>query len=108
MHRAGEAPDGAHGHHRHLLKDPLPFAAPASAATAGSPWAWGDNRWGQLGDGTTTDMLTPVQVSGLTGVTAIAAGILHSLAVSITVTPVNDPPVADYDGPYAAVEDTPP
>jgi alpha-tubulin suppressor-like RCC1 family protein len=45
--------------------------------------AWGENNLGQLGDGTTfTNRLTPVAVSGLAnGVTAIAAGSGHSLAV---------------------------
>ena len=28
----------------------------------GTLWAWGYNRWGQLGDGTTTNRATPVQV----------------------------------------------
>jgi len=40
----------------------------------GTVWAWGYNYYGQLGDGTTTQRLTPVQVSGLNGVIAIAAG----------------------------------
>ncbi|MBF0539651.1 MAG: hypothetical protein HQL03_15520, partial [Nitrospirae bacterium] len=40
----------------------------------GTVWAWGYNASGDLGDGTTNDRYTPVQVSGLTGVTAIAAG----------------------------------
>jgi uncharacterized repeat protein (TIGR01451 family) len=47
----------------------------------GTVWAWGDNDVGQLGDGTTTSRMTPTQVGGLAGVTAIAAGDLHSLAV---------------------------
>jgi len=47
--------------------------------TDGSLWAWGDNQYGQLGDGTTTNRLTPVQV--LTGVAAVAVGDLHSLAL---------------------------
>jgi alpha-tubulin suppressor-like RCC1 family protein len=47
----------------------------------GTVWAWGGNDKGQLGDGTTTGRATPVQVSGLTGVTAMAAGYSHSLAL---------------------------
>jgi hypothetical protein len=47
----------------------------------GTLWAWGDNLFGQLGDGTTTDRSTPVPVSGLTGVVAVAAGNDYSLAV---------------------------
>ncbi|MDD3179012.1 MAG: fibronectin type III domain-containing protein [Opitutaceae bacterium] len=47
----------------------------------GTVWAWGGNSCGQLGDGTTTQRLSPVQVSGLTGVVAIAAGGSHTLAV---------------------------
>jgi YD repeat-containing protein len=48
----------------------------------GTVWAWGDNSYGQLGDGGTTSSPTPVQVVGLTGVTKIAAGGNHSLAVA--------------------------
>jgi alpha-tubulin suppressor-like RCC1 family protein len=40
----------------------------------GTLWAWGHNDYGQLGDGTTTDRLTPVRVPDLDGVTAIACG----------------------------------
>ena len=55
----------------------------------GTVWAWGVNDsapWaagcnGQLGDGTTTNRLIPVQVHGLTGVAAIAGGGSHSLAL---------------------------
>ena len=53
----------------------------------GTVRAWGDNSKRQLGDGTTTMRKTPVQVFGvgggdkLTGVVAIAAGAVHSLAL---------------------------
>jgi len=47
----------------------------------GTVWAWGYNRYGKLGDGTTTERSTPVQVFNLNDVVAIAAGYDHSLAV---------------------------
>ncbi|WP_395855720.1 hypothetical protein [Cystobacter fuscus] len=36
---------------------------------------------GQLGDGTTTSSRTPVQVKRLSGVVAVSAGFIHSLAL---------------------------
>jgi len=47
----------------------LPQSGPQERRTV---WAWGYNGSGELGDGTTTDRSMPVQVPGLTGVTAIA------------------------------------
>jgi cytochrome c peroxidase len=44
-------------------------------------WAWGSNTSGQLGIGNTTNQLTPVQVTGLTGVRTVAGGNLFSLAL---------------------------
>ncbi len=55
--------------------------------TDGSVWAWGGNWYGQLGDATTTDRHTPIQVKGsggsgfLSDITAISAGDGHSLAL---------------------------
>jgi hypothetical protein len=48
----------------------------------GTVWAWGDNTHGQLGNGTSGPaQSTPVQVSGLSYPTALAAGQDHSVAV---------------------------
>ncbi len=65
----------------------------------GTVMSWGENSWGQLGDGTHTGpetchaayeaaagytvgcSTTPIPVSGLSGVVAIAAGAQHSLAL---------------------------
>ncbi|SFJ59042.1 Regulator of chromosome condensation (RCC1) repeat-containing protein [Paenibacillus sp. UNC496MF] len=55
----------------------------------GTVWAWGDNLWGQLGDGrysssdgwSPSDNAGPVQVKDLRSAVAIAAGIDHSLAL---------------------------
>jgi len=48
----------------------------------GSLWAWGENSRGQLGVGTGTGSSnTPVQVSNLTGVVAVASGFAHGMAL---------------------------
>jgi alpha-tubulin suppressor-like RCC1 family protein len=78
----------------------LPAGVTASAVAAGGlyslaltrlghVWAWGDNTYGELGDGNLIGRTTPAPVrlfapgSGMTA-TAIAAGYQHSLALTST------------------------
>ena len=48
----------------------------------GSVWAWGDNTYGQLGNGTYKRSTYPIQVKGLTGIVKIEAGGYHNFARS--------------------------
>jgi hypothetical protein len=72
------------------LKDVRGIAAGAAhylaLRTNGTVWAWGDNDFGQLGNGTTTSTCQPVQVSGLSNVVAVSGGWSHSLALDSTGT----------------------
>src|SRR5439155_456470 len=71
-----------------VLLGPLPpppaggTPAPNGATPAGFALGWGDNQFGQLGDGTTTNRTSPTRVAGnLTGIIAVAEGDGHTLAL---------------------------
>ena len=76
----------ARGELHALLKEDLEEVA---VFDDGTVWTWGNGSYGQLGNGSTSniDVLTPTEVLGsggtgyLTGVAAIAAGADHSLAL---------------------------
>ncbi len=51
---------------------------------AGDIYCWGDNTYGQLGDGTTIDRTYPVQVSGLSGMVRLSVGPHHACAIDGT------------------------
>ena len=49
--------------------------------SSGSVQCWGDNRVGQLGNGSTTNSSSPVSVAGISTATSVAAGNSHTCAV---------------------------
>ena len=52
----------------------------------GTLWAWGYNANGQLGDGTTTQRTSPVQIGSDTNWASVAVGSNHSVAIKSTGT----------------------
>lgn len=48
----------------------------------GTVWTWGLNRYGQLGDGTTTWQMYPAQVAGIGSVIAVSAGMYFNAVLT--------------------------
>jgi alpha-tubulin suppressor-like RCC1 family protein len=72
---------------------PVPVTAIASEgefdmalASDGSVWMWGNNSYGQLGDGTTTERDAPIKVPGIANVTGISARGIASTGSSMAQT----------------------
>jgi alpha-tubulin suppressor-like RCC1 family protein len=54
----------------------------------GTVKCWGANSSGQLGDGTFTDVNSPVQVAGLGDASSVSAGYQHVCATRVNQLPV--------------------
>ena len=67
-----------------LLDDAVQIAAGGRHTCAvrsdATVWCWGADNTGQLGDGSTSDSVTPVRVTGLGDVAEVTAGRAHSCA----------------------------
>ena len=94
LNLSGQLGDGTGGGTRTTPVDVVGLTSGVAAASAGTEHTcavttvvglkcWGSNSFGQLGDGTTTDRTTPVDVAGLTsGVAAVSAGASYTCAMT--------------------------
>ena len=57
------------------------FSRTCARMDTGIVRCWGDNGWGELGDGTTVARSIPVTVTGLSNVAAVSAGNFHTCAL---------------------------
>ncbi len=57
------------------------YAHTVAVANDGTLWAWGQNNAGQLGDGTTTNRLSPVQIGTESDWLHVSAGSWHTIAL---------------------------
>ena len=92
----GQLGDGTHGDENNFRLSPVDVIGLSTGIQAiagayyhvcaltvgGTVKCWGYNNGGGLGDDTTTQRLTPVDVIGLTGVVAITGGYTHTCALT--------------------------
>lgn len=60
------------------------FEHSCAVASSGQVWCWGDNEFGQLGDGAGEDSSAPVLVTDVADVVLMAAGDFHNCVVKAT------------------------
>lgn len=89
----GELGNGTANDNPNPVPEPIPgmndvktFAVGATGSVFaikddGTVWAWGRNDSGQLGDGTTDNRYSPVQLTGLNNVVALTGGWFYTLAL---------------------------
>lgn len=66
---------------RFLLAGAFALIGVHTSAQTGRPWAWGYNKYGELGDGTNSDRYNPVQAPNHDGVVQVAMGYVHTLVL---------------------------
>lgn len=64
-----------------VIMHPVSADAAPDTGVVGTPWTWGGNDFGQLGDGTTTDRLTAGTVNGIDDVVDLHGGREHVIAL---------------------------
>lgn len=92
----GQLGDGSPNQQRNLPRAVSGLSGIASIAAGGrhslalkadgTVLSWGDNFYGQLGDGTATERLLPGPVSGLSGIISLATSDDHNLALNVDGT----------------------
>ncbi len=75
------APVAVSGDTAYMQYDLGDYHACAIRSSDFSLWCWGQNEYGQLGDGSTANRNVPTQVGILTGYSQVAAGGSHSCAI---------------------------
>lgn len=100
---AGTLGDGTHSDTSRLVPGQVPGLSGVVAIGAGhshcmalrndgTVWGWGQNRYGELADGTTTERDSPVQAIGISGIGSLNCGTDQGFALAGTS---NTPPVAN-------------